>query len=112
MNLDLNRESWTFLEFPIDSFGNLYITDKDNQSVRKVDSTGTITTVAASVGVDGFCGEGGLKPRGDGLTWNCTDALFNGGRHFCSMGTQKVAKMLLDFFKSDATTKPWFLTTP
>jgi len=54
----------------------------------------------------------GAKPRSDGLTWNCTDMLFNGGQHFCSLGYGKTAKMLLDFFKSDSTTRPWFLANP
>ena len=54
----------------------------------------------------------GVKPRSDGLTWNCTDMLFNGGQHYCSVGYGKVAKMLLDFFTSDSTTRPWFLANP
>ena len=54
----------------------------------------------------------GVNPRSDGLTWNCTDTLTNGGQHFCQTGYGKVAKMLVDFFKSDSTTRPWFLASP
>ena len=42
----------------VDGAGNLYIADGGNERIRKVDSTGTITTVAGSGG-DGFGGDGG-----------------------------------------------------
>jgi sugar lactone lactonase YvrE len=41
-----------------DSKGNLYIADTDNQRVRKVDTTGIITTVAGN-GTCGYSGDGG-----------------------------------------------------
>ncbi len=43
----------------MDSAGNLYIADTDNQRVRKLDkATGIITTIAGD-GVEGFAGDGG-----------------------------------------------------
>lgn len=46
-----------------DLAGNLYIADSNNHVIRKVDTTGTITTVAGSsvagVGIEGFGGDGG-----------------------------------------------------
>ena len=42
----------------VDSFGNLYIADTNNHSVRKVDAGGTITTVAGS-GQPGYSGDEG-----------------------------------------------------
>ncbi len=42
----------------VDRPGNLYIADRDNHRIRKVDSTGTMTTVAG-MGEDGFGGDGG-----------------------------------------------------
>jgi len=42
----------------VDSAGNLYIADSGNNRVRKVDTTGIITTVAGT-GTDGFSGDGG-----------------------------------------------------
>ena len=42
-----------------DSAGNLYIADTDNHRIRKVDSSGIITTVAGTGG-DGYGGDGGL----------------------------------------------------
>ena len=41
----------------VDGAGNLYIADTSNNRIRKVDSTGTITTVAGS-GERGFSGDG------------------------------------------------------
>jgi sugar lactone lactonase YvrE len=41
-----------------DAQGNLYISDSDNFRIRKVDTTGTITTVAGT-GRQGFSGDGG-----------------------------------------------------
>lgn len=47
-------------EVAVDGAGNVYIADKSNQRVRKVNaSTGIITTVAGT-GVQGYSGDGGL----------------------------------------------------
>ena len=62
------------LNFPwgvtVDGAGNLYIADIGNRRIRKVDATGTITTVAGT-GESGFSGDGGpatqaqlSRPRG------------------------------------------------
>ena len=51
------------LKFPdgvvIDSVGNLYITDQQNNRVRKVDATTGIITTVAGNGTQGFAGDGG-----------------------------------------------------
>src|SRR6185436_1305162 len=47
-------------------------------------------------------------PRSDGLIWECQDFQFDGA-HPSPFGKAKVTGMLLDFFKNDPTTKPWFL---
>ena len=53
-------EAW--IELPtgiaVDGAGNLYFADAVNDRIRKVDSTGTITTVAGT-GLRGFSGDGG-----------------------------------------------------
>jgi hypothetical protein len=52
----------------------------------------------------------GLTPRSDGLTYKCSDFNPNDGTHPASSGArEKVAKMLLDFLKSDTTAKLWFV---
>lgn len=51
----------------------------------------------------------GINPRNDGLTWNCPADFVGDGTHLSSTGKAKVANMLLDFFKTDETSKPWFL---
>jgi sugar lactone lactonase YvrE len=42
----------------VDPAGNLYIADSDNSLVRRIDTSGTITTVAGST-ISGFAGDGG-----------------------------------------------------
>lgn len=42
----------------IDAAGRLFIADQDNQRIRRVDLTGTITTVSGN-GTTGFSGDGG-----------------------------------------------------
>ncbi len=42
----------------VDSFGNLFIADRSNHRIRRVDSAGNITTVAGN-GAKGFSGDGG-----------------------------------------------------
>lgn len=42
-----------------DNAGNIYITDQWNYTVRKVNTSGIITTIAGTTGVDGYSGDGG-----------------------------------------------------
>ena len=50
----------------------------------------------------------GATPRSDGLIWIPSDYVSD-GTHPAITGRQKVAQMLLKFFSTDETTKPWFL---
>jgi len=50
----------------------------------------------------------GLTPRSDGLTWSCDD-FRKDGTNPSAAGAAKVARLLLQFFKSDPTAKSWFL---
>jgi hypothetical protein len=50
----------------------------------------------------------GLVARSDGLTWLCSD-FQQDGTHPSTSGRQKVAQMLLNFFKTSPTAEGWFL---
>ena len=50
----------------------------------------------------------GKKARKDGLTYTREDVGAD-GTHPSESGRQKVGKLLLDFLKSDPTSRPWFL---
>ena len=51
----------------------------------------------------------GVRPRSDGLTWACSELSATDGTHPSTTGQQKVATMLLDFVRADATAREWFL---
>jgi Cu/Ag efflux protein CusF len=50
----------------------------------------------------------GTTKRADGLSYQESD-LSSDGTHPSAAGVEKVAKEMLHFFKTDSTTKPWFL---
>jgi hypothetical protein len=50
----------------------------------------------------------GMNGRSDGLTWSCSDVRSNDGTHPSDSGSRKVAQLLLDFIRTDATTRAWF----
>ncbi len=47
----------------IDSVGNLYVADDQNNRIRKVDTKGNITTIAGGGSLIGSIGDGGSRPR-------------------------------------------------
>ncbi len=50
----------------------------------------------------------GTRGRADGLKWLREDFGAQDGMHPSEKGREKVAKMLLDFLKTDPTARPWF----
>lgn len=50
----------------------------------------------------------GLTPRSDGLTWACAEFATD-GTHPATAARTKVADLLIAFFHSDATAKPWYV---
>jgi hypothetical protein len=53
----------------------------------------------------------GLNPRSDGLIWTQNDVQED-CIHPSESGVQKVANQLMSFFKTDTTSKSWFLADP
>lgn len=51
----------------------------------------------------------GLNPRSDGLTWQLSYVQSGDCTHPTSEGNSLIASMLMQFFKSDSTSTPWFL---
>jgi hypothetical protein len=54
----------------------------------------------------------GSKPRSDGVFFVYEDFRDNDHMHESPAGQQKVGNLLLQFFKTDPTTKPWFVRPP
>jgi len=57
----------------------------------------------------------GSNPRTyDGLTWNCEAefAIDGGGYHLTNVGKDKLANILLDFFRTDTLSEGWFMDGP
>ena len=51
----------------------------------------------------------GNQPRSDGVRFESTDFTATDGTHQSPSGQNKVGNLLLDFFKTDSTTKLWFV---
>ena len=76
----------------LDSSGNLYIADRDNHRIRKVDTTGVITTIAGT-GVEGFGGDGGPATAAQ-LDSPSTVALDSAGNlYIADRGNDRVRKV-------------------
>jgi hypothetical protein len=55
-----------------------------------------------------FWADGTTPRKSDGLVWKRED-FANDGTHPSNSGREKVARMMLDFYKSDPLAKPWFI---
>ena len=53
----------------------------------------------------------GIRPRNDGFAWERSD-FDPDGVHPSEQGALKVATRLFEFFESDPTARPWFLSRP
>ncbi|MCF8448606.1 MAG: T9SS type A sorting domain-containing protein [Taibaiella sp.] len=71
-------DSFTRGALAIDRWGNLYLTDKGNHRVRKIDTNGIVTTISGT-GVAGNTGDGGAATAAQvsGLSAICVDRMGN-----------------------------------
>jgi RHS repeat-associated protein len=76
----------------VDASGNLYIIDSGNYRIRKVDTSGIITTVAGN-GTGGYSGDGGpaIEAQLYGLRGIAVDA--SGNLYIADYNTQRVRKV-------------------
>jgi hypothetical protein len=54
----------------------------------------------------------GTTPRSDGFRYEQADFSAADGTHESPQGQEKIGKLFLDFFKTDTTTRGWFLGAP
>jgi uncharacterized protein (TIGR03437 family) len=79
----------------VDGKGNLYLSDTDNNRVRKVDTTGTISTFAGN-GTAGFSGDGGAATAAQlNLPYGLA-ADVAGNLYIADLGNNRVRKVSLD----------------
>jgi trimeric autotransporter adhesin len=75
-----------------DAAGNLYIADRTNNRIRKVDTSGTISTVAGN-GIAGFSGDGGAATAAS--LWNPWDVFVDaaGNLYIADGNNQRIRKV-------------------
>jgi uncharacterized protein (TIGR03437 family) len=76
----------------VDASGNLLIADTQNRRIRKVDTTGTITTIAGT-GTEGYSGDGG--PATQAMFHQAMDLAFDasGNIYFADSTGQRIRKI-------------------
>jgi hypothetical protein len=50
----------------------------------------------------------GSTPRKDGFAYEVKDFSPGDGTHLSDSGVDKVGRLMLEFFRNDSTTRPWF----
>lgn len=93
LNAGLFSSSGSFAGLAFDAAGNLYISDGQNQVIRKVDTKGTITTVAGTPSTPGFLGEG--VPATKALLQNPAGIAVDGAGnlYIADLGNNRVRKV-------------------
>jgi uncharacterized protein (TIGR03437 family) len=86
----------------MDSSGNLYIADRDNNRMRRVSPDGTITTVAGT-GVSGNLGDGGLASQAQLNAPSSVSVDAAGSLYIADTGNQRIRKVTTDGRISAAT---------
>jgi len=84
----------------VDSLGNVYVADTGNHSIRKITSTGTVTTVAGLSGTSGFIDATGSCARFNSPMSITIDS--NGALYVCERMNHTVRKIVLTSKSSSA----------
>ena len=79
----------------MDSSGNLYIADRDNNRIRRVSPGGTISTVAGT-GASGNAGDGGLATQAQLNAPSSVSVDAAGNLYIADTGNQRVRKVTTD----------------
>lgn len=77
LNAQLSDVYYTYPAF--DHLGNMYIAINGDNTIRKIDSTGIITTIAGKKGVIGYSGDGG--PAAGALLYHPTGIAIDGANN-------------------------------
>ncbi|MCS7460764.1 S-layer homology domain-containing protein [Paenibacillus doosanensis] len=78
----------------VDRYGQLYIADAGNYSIRKVDASGTISTIAGT-GIQGYSGDGGAASSAQFFNPFSLAAANNGELYIADVFNQRVRKLSL-----------------
>jgi hypothetical protein len=85
------------------------IGDQLNGNANLCDGNGCSPVLAPWMSWGTYYWSNGMLGRSDGLEWDCEDFSFDGTHPSTFFGQLKVATALLQFLKTDDTTKPWYL---
>ncbi|MFD0712153.1 S-layer homology domain-containing protein [Paenibacillus sp. GCM10027626] len=85
----------------VDRFGQLYIADAGNHSIRKVDASGTISTVAGT-GSHGYAGDGGAATSAQFYNPYALAAASDGELYIADVFNQRIRKLSLGAQTVDA----------
>ena len=79
-------------ELAFDEQGNLYVAERDNHLIRKIDKKGIIST-AAGTGTAGFAGDGGPASRAQLRQPHCVIRDRDGSLLICDIGNHRIRRL-------------------
>ncbi|MDG0814571.1 NHL domain-containing protein [Cohnella rhizosphaerae] len=91
-NEALNAQLQAPSNIAYDSRGNLYISDGENNRIRKVDTTGFISTIAGT-GISGFFGDGGPADQAELSSPNGIAVDLNDNLYIVDSGNARIRKV-------------------
>jgi sugar lactone lactonase YvrE len=77
----------------VDRASNLYVAERDNHAIRRVGTNGILTTLAGTVGTNGFAGDGGpaTAARLNGPRWATADT--NGNFYVADTDNNRIRRV-------------------